>query len=215
MFGVDKQTALYDTGAAVTVMSNSAFMRIPDSVRPTKTVKRPTLLTGADGKRMAVRGCYNIKFRLLGRPVEQDVFVIEDLTSDIILGCDFIHKYNVMYLPSEKKLYFEDRSEWKKGGMVAKRATRIPAGASMAIKVKVQETPGRDVEQGGIAVGTVNCQTFPLGGNDGLVFIRDNGEAFMLIDNMLDADMVIPRGTYIGAVEKIDSFSELEISKEH
>ena len=83
----------------------------------------------------------------------------------------------------------------------------------MAIKVKVQEVPGRDVRGTATAIGSVTSHNYPIGGNEGLVFVREDGEAYMLVDNMLDAEVTLPRGAYIGAIERVDQFNEMELEE--
>ena len=206
--------ALYDTGAAVTVMSEQAFLRIPQKCTPPRLIGEPIRLTGADDKPMVIRGCYETTLRIQGRVVKQDVYVVSALSSDFIIGCDLIHDHGLSYDAEERTVFYKDRSKWKEGGMVARARTRLPAQSSVPVRVRVQERPGVQVTKGGIAVAEINCTAYPIGGNDGLVTVNDAGETFMMVDNMLDSEVIIPRGTFIGAIERVPEASELVLDEE-
>ena len=79
--------------------------------------------------------------------------------------------------------------------------------------MRVQERPGVQVKKGGTAVAEVRCPAFPVGGNDGLVTVSDEGEAFMMVDNILDAEVILPRGASIGAIERVQEMDELVLDE--
>ena len=95
--------------------------------------------------------------------------------------------------------------------MVLKPRNMIPAQSSVPVRVTVQEWPGSTVTKGGCAVASVD--RYPVGGNDGLVFVEDEGNAYMMVDNMLDAEVTLPRGAYIGAVERVQDMEELVLEE--
>ena len=97
--------------------------------------------------------------------------------------------------------------------MVLKQRTMIPAQSSVPVRVTVQEWPGSTVTKGGCAVASVEFTRYPVGGNDGLVFVEDEGNAYMMVDNMLDAEVTLQRGAYIGAVERVQDMEELVLEE--
>ena len=83
--GSGSAEALYDTGAAVTLISEEKFRGIPVDLR-LKKKERPFLtLLGADKKPMQVKGCFDMPIVLLNRNITTQAFVVSDLSSDMIL----------------------------------------------------------------------------------------------------------------------------------
>ena len=72
-------------------------MNIPQKRRPQVSKYAPLRLTGADDKPMTVRGSYDMNVRILERTIQQEVHVVDCLTSDFIMGCDLIHTHALGY----------------------------------------------------------------------------------------------------------------------
>ena len=197
----------------MTVISEDAFLNIPRKNQPQRLEGEPMGLTGVDKKPLCIRGCYGVTFRIHGRVIKHDTLVVSGLCADAIIGCDIINRYHLSYDASKQHVYFNNTDKWEKGGMVLKQRTKIPAQSSVPVRVQVQEWPGSTVTKGGCAVASVECSRYPVGGNDGLVFVEDDGHAYMMIDNILDAEVTLPRGAYIGAVERVRDIEELVLEE--
>ena len=128
--------ALYDTGAAVTLISEEKFRCIPVDLRPKKREGPFLTLLGADKKPMKVKGCFDMPINLLNRNIKTQVFVVSDLSSDMILGTDFIRKEGLSYDAVGHRLFFDRTDQWQCGGMVASCEVTIKANSSQAIKVR-------------------------------------------------------------------------------
>ena len=81
---------LLDTGAAVTLLREDIWAEI--STRTHKTLKpwSAVKLVGAGGAPLAVHGCANIELELGSEKFSMDVVMVSPLTSDAILGVDFL-----------------------------------------------------------------------------------------------------------------------------
>ena len=84
--------ALYDTGAMISLMSEESFRKIPVDRRPERTEGQWLELCGVDQKPLAVKGLYSLPVAILGRKVVHKFYVVKDLSSEVIIGADFIHK---------------------------------------------------------------------------------------------------------------------------
>ena len=99
--------------------------------------------------------------------------------------------------------------KWERDGMVLKERTRIPTQSSVPVLVQVQEWPESTVTKGGCAAASVESTRYPVGGNDGLIFFKDDGNAYMMMDNIL----TLRREAYIGAVERVQDIEELVLEE--
>ena len=67
--------------------------------------------------------------------------------------------------------------------------------------------------KGGCAVASIECTRYPVGGNNCLVFVEDDGNAYMMVDNLLDGEVILLRGAYIRAVERVQDIKELVLEE--
>ena len=95
--GGTKLAALYDTRAAVTVISEEAFLNIPRKDQPLRLEGEPTRITGIVKKPLCIRGCYGVTFKIQGRVIKHDTLVVSGLCVDAIIGCDIINRYHLSY----------------------------------------------------------------------------------------------------------------------
>ena len=66
-------------------------------------------LVGVDGSPLPVLGCAQVEIDLAGEKLPMDVVVVSTLTTEAILGIDFLHKYRANIDLGEKKLSLGDR----------------------------------------------------------------------------------------------------------
>ena len=195
---------LYDSGACVSLMSEEAYKRIDYRNRPSR-VDGPWLnLVGADSKVLKIRGKFTMHIDIGGRVIKEDVYVIPGLSSDVIIGCDIIRKHTLTWDPATDRIFYQTPNGWQRGDLTCAERTRVPAGGSRAIKVNVSEYPGLRVMRPGEAVAAIFCLDYPVGGNEGIIKINERGEAHVIVDNLLDVDVVLPRNVSVGSVERLD-----------
>ena len=102
---------LVDTGAAVSLLRDDAWARSNAERACTESLKpwsNPRLV-GVDGSPLPVLGCARVEIDLAGEKLPMDVVVVSTLTTEAILGLDFLHKYRANIDLGEKKLSLGDR----------------------------------------------------------------------------------------------------------
>ena len=95
---------LLDTGAAVTLLARDAWTRI-DPKRSTKLEPWTEYrLVGVDGSPLQVYGQARVDIELEGEKLSGDVVVVSPLTSEAILGLDFLRRHDAVIKVKEKQL---------------------------------------------------------------------------------------------------------------
>ena len=181
------------------------------------------LLCTVDGTPLPVRGEYTLPISVLGRICPHTVFVVQKLSSQLILGFDFIKRFGLSLDAGKGSVFWSSTgkapstSAWKLGAITCKKQIVIPAGTSRAVNVKAFVKPGLQAHGKGLAVTHVDCVEVPVLGHPALVEVSDEGEAYIMIDNPSDVQVTIPRNAYIGGIERIDisEVSELKLPSPH
>lgn len=170
-------------------------------------------IQGVDGSKLQVRGCYELNLSMLGRTINARLYVVPRCTSQVLLGADFIRKHGLSYDAIGNKLYFDRQKQWQVSSLTATEETVIPANSSRLVKVRSQEKPGVRAVGPSTIVAKVNCTSLPLAGTECIVDVDDGGHASIMVDNLLDVDLMIPRNLYIGAAEKVslDQCDEIQL----
>ena len=102
---------LVDTGAAVSLLRDDAWARSNAERACTESLKpwsNPRLV-GVDGSPLPVLGCAQVEIDLAGEKLPMDVVVVSTLTTEAILGLDFLHKYRANIDLGKKKLSLGDQ----------------------------------------------------------------------------------------------------------
>ena len=81
--------AVVDTGAEVTVMSESAYFRIPEVIRPRLYQAQRNLIVAEAGRKMRTSGVADISVQIGSLQFEWS-FYVAPIVDDILLGCDII-----------------------------------------------------------------------------------------------------------------------------
>jgi len=201
---------LYDTGSVSTLMSEEAFRRIPVDMRPQKKpVWNPDLL-GAGQNPLDVRGVFDMDIEILGRKFpQQEVVVIRNLSSDVFIGHDFIEEHGLSYDAIGKELYFDQRRSWAESALITSKELVVPARSDRRLHCRTNGQPGQPVNGPALTVSSVTCSSYPIHGVDQLVSVDNDGICSLVVHNLTDVEIRIPRNTYIGSVEKVKA-SELQ-----
>ena len=177
---------------------------MPIEQRPDR-VPGPYLdLVGAGGEKLDVRGVYRIPIRILGRIVHNHFYVVRGLTSDSIIGNDFIENHGLSYDSISKQPFFQSSLNWTRGSLVSACQVTIPARSSRAIRVKAKSIPGVVAPGPTVAISSISTTSSPVVGNDSLVNIEEDGSTWVIVDNIHDTDFEIPRNGFVGTVEKVN-----------
>ena len=198
--------ALYDTGAPVSIIDERMFRQIPIAARPSKVADHGITLSGINASPLNIRGLYCMNVKLLGQVFQHTFFVVQGLSSEAIIGMDFISKFGLVLDPLSREV-FVAQSPWREACIISAEKRIIPANSAACISVQAYHNTERAVNESmpTMCVASVNCTLVPLVGKDALVTIRENGHTNLIVENLSDIDVEIPRGTYIGSVEKVSS----------
>ena len=100
---------LLDTGAAVTLLREDVW-------RKTKPRREKNLrpwsvrhLVGVDGSPLEVRGCVEVELIVANEKFKMDVVIVGSLTSEAILGLDFLRRFEAIIDLKEKQLILPER----------------------------------------------------------------------------------------------------------
>ena len=165
-------------------------------------------ITTADGAPLPTEGCYEAEIWMEGKWRRGAFFVMRELTSDVLLGIDFIRFHELSYNARKHAVHAEE----EEGLLKLAKKTRIPAGAIAMVRTRCA---GLQVRQDEVVIASVSSHEVPICGTD-MIIKGENGEYYIMIDNVMDVEMVIPRGTVVGAVETVPqkACKRLELKEE-
>ena len=104
-----QMSLLLDTGAAVTLLREDTWVRAtakdPQELQPRSTLK----LVSADGTPLTIHGCACVELELEGaKKFTTEVVVVSPLTSEAILGLDFLKRHRARIDLENKQLHLTD-----------------------------------------------------------------------------------------------------------
>lgn len=200
-FGAVPCQFLYDSGAEISILSQSIFRKIPPSLRP---LKLPVKIqaTSATGSRLSITGCYLLQVSILGRKINHPFFVVKNLKSNQgILGMDFINKHGLSFDAIAKTAYFGTLNP--KGATLDKSHKALLA-KEVYLQGQSKTLASINTESNGLlalSIGVEHCpQVFR---NDVLINVIDN-KAKVYLTNASTLPLKIPRGTPVGIIEQVD-----------
>ena len=200
--------ALFDTGSAITAISERLFEQLKGHARRIPEIEELIHITTVDGNPLPTSGCFQAELWLDGKWRSGDFFVMENLTSELLLGIDYVRKHRLAYDPDDNRVWAKSSAKT----MRTRKETRIPAGSRRAVGVRCGEIR---VAENEVVIATIGSCEIPVAGTETMV--SGQGPNFdVFIDNVLDVDLVIPRGTEVGALESValDSCKKIELEPE-
>jgi transposase InsO family protein len=122
----------------------------------------------------------------------------------MILGSDFIHEHSLSYDSVAQRLFYEPTAatQWEEGSLILTEAVTIEPGCQQPVRVRAQAAPGENLVGPALVVADIDCTGAPLAGPATMVNISDRGVASVVVCNVLDISVTLPRNTYIGSVLK-------------
>ena len=212
----EKWDWLFDTGAGITCISTATFRKIDKSLRPTKICEIGTRAQGASGASLLPQGVYLIPIKWNGKQIMQKVQVFKNLAQPTILGIDAIHNLGITYLTETKEFLFQSdilQSKFAKADLKTVAVLKIPARTTCPVRlgtaIGARHTP---MAAGFKSVSTIGNLNHPqLFAQPGLVIPDHQGDVTIMLQNMSDVDIEIPRCTTIGFIENLknDYFDEI------
>ena len=114
---------MYDTGADVSVISNTLFQKLKNKPKLTKHLGN---LNSAGNTKLGVLGYCNLNLKVLGKNFDQKVFVCENLNQEAILGIDAIQKLGLNYNIRKRTFFFDENVNLISSHSVAALSTISP-----------------------------------------------------------------------------------------
>ena len=100
---------LLDTGTAVTLLREDTWSQVtaknPQALRPWSTVT----LVSAGGTPLTVRGCASVELELGGEKFMVEIVVVSPLTSEAILGLDFLREREASIDLASRRLHLKEK----------------------------------------------------------------------------------------------------------
>ena len=196
--------ALYDTGAAISGVSARLMAHLSPHKRPWIDSRNVPSVQTVDGKQLTVLGSCQLNLLVLGKQLKGTFLVIEELSSDVLLGADFIRQQGLNYDAQHNKLFLASDKSWHSAAMVCSAVTAIPAGSAKMIQARAFYKPGVAVKGPDTIVATVRSESLPIAGAETILNVNSHGYVNMMVSNLMDTAIEIPRGAFLGAIQKVD-----------
>jgi hypothetical protein len=227
---------LYDTGAAITLISISEFRKILPENRPPK---KPVMvnLTCASDQQLKTVGLYDMKLTVGNKTIIHPVYVTENKTQ-AILGIHAIKAFGLLYSPSKHSFSFENSvsvnsqpahaispivpmptSDLDPSSSLVSFSTlksvTLPPLTSLSLSVSTISSLGLRPAPGVLELAHVGTSTFPyLNGGPGLVTTDRLGEMTVRINNCSPAELILPKNLIIGFFEPVNSTHVQELEND-
>ena len=98
--------ALIDTGASLNCIKRDFFDELRERMNVNLKPNFYTTISAANGERLNVLGITSLYFKVGGRTVSGDFYVIDNLSQTMILGCTFFQKYRATIDYAQRRVYF-------------------------------------------------------------------------------------------------------------
>ena len=219
---------LYDTGASITLMALKEFRKIHPDHRPPKQ-HVDVNLTCASDQLLKTVGKFDLRLTVLGKSIVHPVYVVENFSSQGILGIDAIRALNLQYSPTKHSFSFEknfsalsapinlinrvrptpssdlDSNAQLIALSLVKNVT-IPALSSLSSSVSTISSLPYRPPAGILGLAHVGTSAYPhLNGGPGLVTTDRFGEVTIRLTNCAPSDLVLEKGSIVGFLEQINS----------
>lgn len=207
---------LYDTGASATVISDTVWEQLKDSLDNVHMKKVKLQLYGAGGTKLRILGVYLVPMTIFGQSKRITIHVVQGLQEDAILGVNGIKTFGLHFDALEGKCFIGEVKKRRSDLICAKGCTILP-GALRMIKVRPLQKLNCI---GHVAMATVsglgnpNANVSTLCGGAQLTRLKDNQSCFVRVFNPLPYSVEVGRGSHIGVIESIDDCIISEIKPE-
>jgi hypothetical protein len=212
LFGANKSSWLFDTGASRTCMPESTFRKMfSTGNRPEPLPKKNSdlELQDAGGNDLGMKGIYLLDMNINGRRVQHEVVVLTNLT-DSILGADFMHRHHISYNAYTRSFNWADQHEsWTNAVFSANEHITIPALQTKVVKVNTVNDQGQACTTETEAIAFIHSQNPYLTNQPGLVKFNSAGNTFVRIQNCAPFDISIARNEKLGFMENCSIGQEI------
>ena len=206
--GGQDTTALYDTGADISCISEKVFRQIPVYSRPEMI---PSLagqeIKSANGNFLEVKGAYMMMMRILGRNITHRIFVVRNLSEPVILGSDFIHQHQLSYCPARQVIYWPGGNQWVKGHAQLASEVKLEPFSVQNVRVNLYTEDGaRPRQRAPMILNVISVLSPLIMGGPALVEADGAGQAIIELYNCGPDTVELPRREPIATVENAETF---------
>ena len=210
--------AIFDTGATSSCMSLKTFRRIfPKGKRPEKLSENSTKHSSASGSDLKKEGKYLIPLNIGGKEHTIPVTVFTNLSCEMLLGLDFMHKTGLSYDARRREFFQSDKNTyWKTANMELNEDVTLNPISNAVVTINVVTRDQARPNKGSTAVATVNSLEHVISGGPALVKVNRMGQAQMEIFNCTAYPVTIKRDSIIGMVEQLlpnEEIAQLDVEK--
>ena len=212
--------ALYDTGAAVSVINEHVFRHIRNSGAPVRPVHHGNFprLSTASGSHMQILGIFNIEMTIAGRTFSAPLVVSPDIQNQCIIGMNIIRACGLVFDAQSETLGFHDSPAIPKQLPHVDEVTLnsfTPTNLALTAAVTIAPHTARLVTTAlvdAVSAERIHCEGEYLADIAGIaVAFRTNkeGTCKLYVPNVTSDDMLLPRGEILGPVSLRDSTTVL------
>ena len=206
-------TALFDTGAAVSLLSRRAFQAAKQAGAVGDEIpNHGVTLTTASGEPLPTLGAFHISFALLGRrKCSAPMVVASQLNSDAIMGMNIIEREGIVYDPITKQCFFSESTppeqDWGTASIQVSEEVIVQPLQARLTRCILRKSDGSRVGPNTKFIGT-------LMGLPVAAVTDTHGAACMYITNPDMQELVLQRRYDLGLAEEDAQFSEVPLTED-
>ena len=201
--GDKRVSALVDSGAMVSVMSQKVFESLPNSGEFEQAPIRPDFrVTAANGNDLKVKGRYYVPFEILGMAVTQPVYVVQGLSHHTwIIGIDLIRGLHLS-ITADAVAVRTTMPSLVEGvhPFLALQDFTVPARSVMRKKLFTLDSP--QTPKAGTTVVVNHSFQVPHAW-EGVSEIGQDGSVWCVISNLLHEDVRVRAGDSVAVVDVV------------
>ena len=206
--GCQDTTALYDTGADISCISEKVFRQIPIDSRPEMI---PSLagqeIKSANGNFLEVKGAYMMMMRILGKNITHRIFVVRNLSEPVILGSDFIHQHQLSYCPARQVIYWPGGNQWVRGHAQLASEVKLEPFSVQNVRVNLYTEDGaRPRQRAPMILNVISVLSPLITGGPALVEADGAGQAIIELYNCGPDTVELARQEPIATMENAETF---------
>jgi hypothetical protein len=205
---------LYDTGADISCMSEKVFWQLSLNSRLKKlNSDQQPKFKSAGGQPLPVRGQYEFDLKVGNKTLTHQFYVIPDLNEPLILGIDFIQKYQLWYCPKNHSFAWEGQPNWGQGHLKVCNTTIILPLSVAYLKATIRTKGGTLPREGKFCIATVASSQHPLfTGGPYLVQPNTQGQITIAVKNCFPVNLELQQNKFIGSIENIQDCEAREVN---
>ena len=191
-----RQTAVYDTGSSISLLSMRAWRKIDPKNRP-KRMNVGLTAVSASGEKLQLHGCYLLETVVLGKTIKHPFYVCTNLKADALLGIDYINAAGLNYDATLNEVYLADSKSTHNVDLITRSENYIMPRSGLLVSTALNSSNVRPISNN--FVMDINIPGCPqIAKNEGIISPNENGLCNVYLVNTGVTPLRIPRGTKVG-----------------